>query len=241
MQKAKLKSQNNKKLKNKKITVFNYLKYITFAFLIFTFSFSFGCAKTVTNVNFGAQMIVTVTLRGNADVLANRYFMVLASGPAFKTPLPPPDNPNNFEFLEPDGTPYDASHPLADYFTNFFSTWAGYLVLSNGAYFSVPGPFVSGEAIGRNPLANFDSANPNKLVFNFQLNQIFSSGVPATAYFDVITVPWPASGPKIAADHLNSTNAYISTLSGSANTFSDPLDLSLDQSLDILTVEVTVQ
>jgi hypothetical protein len=219
---------------------------ICLGFCCLLLGFTTGCAKTVTNVNFGTTMVVTVTLRGNADILNNRYFMVLAPNPTFKTPLPLAENPNHFEFLEPDGTqPKDTSQSLAAYYTNFFSNWAGYIMLdSTGQYQLVPGPFVqSNPTVNRITFATF-SGGSNKLSFNFQLNQIFTtgSGVPATAYFDVIAVPWPAGGAKIAEDHLNSTNAYISTLSGSTLTIND-IDLSppANASLDIQTVEVSVQ
>ncbi len=204
----------------------------------------FGCARTVTNVNFGSSLSVTVTLRGNADINNNRYFLVLSDSPTFKTPLPLAENINRYEFLEPDGTlPRDTAQALADYYTNFFSTWSGYIMLdSTSQYFLAAGPFTQGTAITRAPFAVF-AGGTNKLTFNFQLNQLFKSGVPATAYFDVISVPWPASSYKYASDHLNSTNAYISTLSGSTVTVQDTIDYAApaDASLDILTCEATVQ
>ncbi len=203
-----------------------------------------GCARTVTNVNFGAAMSVTVTLRGSADVNNNRYFLVLSDSPIFKTPLPLAENASRYEFLEPDGTlPRDTSQALADYYTNFFSTWSGYIMLDNASqYFLVAGPFTQGTAITRTPFAVF-AGGTNKLTFTFQLNQLFSAGVPATAYFDVISVPWPSGSYKYASDHLNSTNAYISTLSGSTVTVQDTIDYATpaDASLDILTCEATVQ
>jgi hypothetical protein len=206
---------------------------------------SFGCAKTVTPTNFGQTMTVIVTLKGSADTVHNRYFMVLgSSNPALKTPLSPSEDPNNYEFLEPDVAPYDSAHPVADYFTNFFDTWDGYVALdSTTQSFSLAhGPFVQGAAVNRTPFQPFPGGN--KLSFNVQLNQIYTSvaGVPANAYFDIITVPWLTPGRKITADHLY-TNAYISTLSGSTLTINDtdPFSLISDPSLDLMTVEVTVQ
>ncbi|MBN3032914.1 MAG: hypothetical protein JW873_02350 [Candidatus Saganbacteria bacterium] len=203
-----------------------------------------GCAKTVTNVNFGSTLTVTVTLRGSADVTNNRYFLVLSSSPTFKVPLPPPNNyvgGITYEFLEPDGTlPKDGITSLEAYYTNYFSTWSGYVVLKSGGYFITPGPFSQGVAISQ-PLLSLYTPGSNKLSFNFSLSQLFASGVPATAYFDLVAVPWPAAGYKYAADHLESTNAYVSTLSGSLQTVTDPADTSVDPACDILTCEVTVQ
>lgn len=203
-----------------------------------------GCAKTVTPTNFGSTMTVTVTLRGNADPSKNRYFMVLGSAlPALKVPLPAAQDPNMYEFLEPDVAPYDNAHPVADYFTNFFDTWAGYIVLDNtNSYYLVHGSFAPGAAVTRTPFAYFTSGNT--LTFNFQLGQIYTSlaGVPANAYFDIVTVPWLNPGYKFAVDHLTSSN-YISTSSGSTKTFNgtDTYAAPVDASLDIQKVVVTVQ
>lgn len=205
-----------------------------------------GCAKTVTNVNFGSTMSVTVTLRGNSDISLNRYFMVLSSSSTFKAPLPLSENSGQYEFLDlaSNTLPVDASHPLADYYTNFFSTWAGYVKLDSSGYAVVPGPFTSSleTTPGTIPITTGTGQGTTTLNFNFSLNQIFAP-VPQTVYFDVITVSWPSSQSqrKIPADHLP-TNASIATLSGSTLTINDT-DPSLisDPSLDILSCEVTVQ
>ena len=189
-------------------------------------------------------MSVTVTLRGNADTSKNRYFMVLGSSlPALRVPLPFSQDPNDYEFLEPDVAPYGTTPLAADYFTNFFNTWDGYIVLDNTSSFSlVHGPFAPGAAVARTPFAYFTGGNT--LTFNFQLGQIYTSlaGVPANAYFDVVTVPWLTPGLKIAADHLTSSN-YISTSSGTTKTFngSDTYTALAEASLDIQKVVVTVQ
>jgi hypothetical protein len=227
-------------MKNSKLKIKNFL---LFTLLLFTFYFSFGCAKTVTNVNFDAQMVVTVTLRENADLTNNRYFMVLADTPSFKVPLPPPNNVLggiSYEFLEPDGTlPRDGTS-LEAYYTNYFSTWSGYVVLDNGSYFSVPGPFLQNAPVSRpTPFAYFTPGN-NKISFNLPLNRIYAI-IPNNAYFDFVTVEWPLTDRKISRDHIESTNAYILTQKGSSQTILDAADPSINGSLDILTVEVTVQ
>lgn len=203
-----------------------------------------GCARTVTNVNFGSTMTVTVTLGGVVDATNNRYFMVLSDSQNFKVSLPPPsENPHYYEFLEPDGTQPKDGTSLEVYYTNFFSTWSGYIKLDTGQYYYAAGPFVQGTSPVLNPFAIFGGAT-NKLVFDLQLNRIFPAGVPTTVYFDVIAVPWASGAPTYAADHLNATtNSYISTQSGSIITVQDTLDYSTpaNPSLDILTCEVTVQ
>jgi hypothetical protein len=220
------------------------LKHITFALLLFTFVFSFGCAKTVTNVNFGSTMTVTVTLRDNADVTKNRYFMVLGSNSTFSTPRPPAQDGGDYEFLEPDITPFTTNHPTAEYFAKFFNTWDGYIVLDSTQNFSlVHGPFVEGAIVNRTPLTPAFTGGKT-LSFNFQLNQIYTSvaGVPANAYFNVIAVAWPPQGTaaRIAWDDLT-TNTYISTISGSTQTVNNTFTALVDASLDIQSVVVTVQ
>ncbi len=204
-----------------------------------------GCARTVTNVNFGTSLVVTVTLRGNADVANNRYFMVCGTTPSLKVPLPYPYNNVggiNYEFLEPDGTTPRDGTTLEAYYTNYFSTWAGYVVLDNSGFFAVPGPFALGSPIVRTSPFSFYTAGTNKIAFNLPLTQIYSNtGLPNTAYFDFVTVDWPAGGPKYSRDHIEATNAYISTQTGSSITIVDPADSTINPSLDILTCEVTVQ
>ena len=205
-----------------------------------------SCAKTVTQVNFGSTMLVTVTLRGNADIANNRYFMVLSADQNFKAPLPPLENSGYYEFLDlaSNTLPVDNSHPLADYYANFFTTWAGYVKLDTSGYAAVPGPFTSSlEAIPGATSITGTGLGTNTLSFNFQLTQIFAT-VPSTVYFDVITVPWTAGQQKIPADHINASNLSIATLSGSTTgTITDLTDygVSSDPSLDILNCKVTVQ
>jgi len=204
-----------------------------------------GCARTVTNVNFGSSLVVKVTLRGNADTTNNRYFMVFGTTPNLKVPLPPPYNNIggiNYEFLEPDGTrPVDGTS-LEAYYTNYFSTWSGYVVLDGSGFFAVPGPFQQSAPIIRtSPFAYF-TPGTNQISFNFPLNQVFvNTGLPNTAYFDFVTVSWLNGSYKYSRDHLEGTNAYISTQTGSSITVSDPADPAINGSLDILTCEVTVQ
>lgn len=198
-----------------------------------------SCARTVTQyVTYGDQMVVEVTLRGTMEAGANRYFMVLASSSNYKIPLPPPDNPNYDEFLEPGTEPKLGN--IADYYTNYYSTWAGYIMVESGGYFLVDGPFVQGQVTTREPLSDLGEIS-SKIKFNFRLSQIFGSSIPSTIYFDFVSVPWPSDSSKLLADHLTSTNAYVSKVAGSTATIPDDPDDSLAPALDILKCTVTIQ
>jgi len=215
-------------------------KYIIFAFCILHFAFLLGCARTVTQiVTYGEQMTVEVTLGGTVEADASRYFLVLASNPNFKIPLPPPniiaDSP---EFLEPGTIPLLGS--IEAYYTNFYSTWAGYVVADAGVYFSVKGPFVLNQAATREFISNL-SRGTSRLTFNFSLDRVFGSSVPDIIYFDFVSVPWPIGSQKIPADHLESTNAYISKISGSTITVDDDENDAVEPSLNIIKCVVTVQ
>ena len=197
-----------------------------------------GCAETVTPVtSFGSQLVVEVTLRGPVDVTANRYFLVLSSNPSFRVPLPPPDN-NFDEFLEPGTIPQQGS--LTDYYTNYYSTWAGYVELDPAGYNLVAGPFVQGQLTTREPVSILPEVS-SKIRFNFRLDRIFGSTIPDPIYFDLVSVGWPAGSAKFAGDHLTTTNAYISNLPGSIQTIPDESNPALNAALDILNCSVTIQ
>ena len=197
-----------------------------------------GCARTVTQiVDYGEQMTVLVTLNGPADVNANRYFMVLSSDSNLKTPLPSPDN-IDYEMIEPGTTPQRGS--VEAYYTTYYSTWSGYIIADSGGYFLVDGPFVQGQATTREPLSTVGETSAT-LTYTVRLGQIFQSGVPDTIYFDVVSVPWPSGGAKLPADHLNSTNAYISKVSGSTQTVDDTDNAYIDPAANIIKCTVTIQ
>jgi len=188
-------------------------------------------------VTYGDQMVVEVTLRGTMDVNANRYFLVLASRSDYKIPLPPPDN-ITYEFIEPGTEPRLGSS--VEYYTGFYASWEGYCVAEPAGYFLVDGPFSQGVSVTRESLSNIGEASTT-MRFNFRLSQIFGTSIPATIYFDFVSVPWPNSQPRLAADHLTSTNAYISKVAGSTNPVTDDANDSLDASVDILKCTVTIQ
>jgi hypothetical protein len=225
----------NNKLSNK------YLNWIlVIASLVIIAAGNCGCARTVTQmVTYGDQMVVEVTLRGTMDASADRYFLVIGTGEAFKVPLPPPDN-INFEFLEPGTTPLLGL--IADYYTNYYYSWAGYVKAEPGGYFLADGPFILNQTATQEFLADLGTIS-NKVKFNFRLSQIFGGNVPSTIYFDFVAVKWPTGLAKTAADHLNSTNAYISNLTGSSITVIDESDPNpvTDPALDIQDCKVTIQ
>lgn len=199
-----------------------------------------GCARTVTQyVDYGRQMVVEVDLRGTAEVTSHRYFLVLSSTPDFKIPLPPPaeklDAP---EFIEPGMTPVLGSAEA--YFSNFFSTWSGYVVIDFGGSFTVKGPFAIGSSVTREVFSGPEDLS-SKIKFIFDLSRIFDTSIPDNIYFDFVAVNWPEGQPKIPQDHLESTNALISKILGSIKEISDEENPDLDPSVDILKCTVTIQ
>ncbi len=208
--------------------------FIFFILLIFVG----GCAKTVTPlVDFGEQMIVTVTMRGTIDVINSRYFLVLGSTSSLNIPLPPPDNVE-YEMIEPGTEPVQGSEEA--YYTNYYSTWSGYLIAEPGGYYLVPGPFVQGQITTRESLAFIDQIN-NTLTYSFDVSKIFGTTVPDDIYFDVVSVDWPDGQKKLSQDHLTSTNAYISKISGSVIEIDDGIDSELAADLDIISCRVEMQ
>ncbi|MFH1347385.1 MAG: hypothetical protein ABIH22_01715 [Candidatus Margulisiibacteriota bacterium] len=198
-----------------------------------------GCSRTVTPiVSYGEELVVSVTLRGNIDLNSNRYFMVISNNANYKIPLPPPDQLDDApEFIEPDMTPQVGS--LEAYFTNFFSTWSGYIILNTTGYELVKGPFIQGQAPTREVLATLGNIN-NKISFSFTLDRLFAT-IPDQVYFDVVTVPWPTGEEKVPSDHLPSTDNSISKIAGSIEDIDDDQDSGLDASLDIVNCRVEVQ
>ncbi len=199
-----------------------------------------GCARTVTSiVDFGETMVVEVTLRGTINYNANRYFLVLSDKAAFKIPLPSPYvDLSSPEFLEPGMTPTLGS--IEAYYSNYYSTWSGFIEADPAGYELVPGPFILGAATTKESLGNYGTIGA-KLNFTFNLAKVFGAALPDKIYFDIVAVPWPDGLAKIPDDHLNSTNAYISKISGSTASFSDPVDESVAAERDILTLQVEIQ
>lgn len=197
-----------------------------------------GCARTVTPlVNSGEQMSVEVTLRGTLESSANRYFLVLSDNSTFKIPYFPNLDLTTPEFIEPGMTPLQGT--AIDYYIKYYSTWAGYVVLDRNQFFSVRGPFIYGQAASREVLSNLSSPD-TKIKFTFRLSRIFDI-IPDTIYFDFVIVPWPDGAVKIPADHINSTDAYISKATGSIKSVDDILDPGLDPALDIINCRVEIQ
>ncbi len=229
----------NLKIKTQNFGAIKFKIFVIFTFLLLTFTFSSGCARTVTSiVTYGDQMVVEVSLRGTLDINNDRYFMVCSADPNFKIPLPPPDN-IIFEFIEPGMSPQQGS--LSDYYTNYYSTWSGYVVMDPSGFTLVKGPFTLGVDASREVIATPGDLNTSKIRFTFPLERLFGASVPDKIYFDFATVPWPTGAQKFCADHLTTTNAYISKVSGSIQTIYDGEDGSVDAALDIVSCTVTIQ
>lgn len=213
---------------------------MSFAFCVLIFAFALsGCSRTVTPiVNYGDQLLVQITLRGNYDVNSNKYFMVIGNDQYYRVPLPPPDQLDEApEFIEPDMLPQTGSRET--YFADFFDTWAGYMVIDPTGYTLVNGPFTITQTATRQVIATLGAAG-TRLSFLLPLDQLFST-VPDQIYFDVVSVPWPLAAEKIPADHLLSTDNSISSIVGSIVTVTDAQDPLLLPSLDILECRVEVQ
>jgi hypothetical protein len=232
----KCKLRIGKLIRHSNLFIRNYFIILVSLFVI---SLIAGCAQTVTQlVAFGDQMAVEVTLKGKADVNANRYFLVVSSNPSYKVPLPPPDIISEApELVEPGIIPA-AGSPEA-YYANFYSTWSGYVILDPGGYYLIKGPFVIGQTPTREVLSGLGEIG-TKLNFSFRLERIFST-VPDQIYFDFISVAWPSGQAKIPSDHLPSTNNYISKTVGSIVTVVDGEDSGLDAGLDIVSCRVEIQ
>jgi hypothetical protein len=184
-------------------------------------------------------MVVEVTLRGTMEADNNRYFLVLAGTNGLRIPLPPPniiqDAP---EFIEPGMVPQLGS-PEA-YYTNFYSTWTGYIMVDPSGCSLVEGPFSLGQTVTHEPISG-PGESSTRITFNFDLERVFGAAVPQNIYFDFIAVPWPAGEAKVPADHLTSTNAYISKIAGSTITIPDEDDPGIDPALNIISCKVTIQ
>jgi hypothetical protein len=223
-------------MQNSKVKIKNLLLIL----LALCVLFITGCAKTVTQiVSYGEEIAVEVDLRGDFDASTNRYFLVLSSDPNYKVPLPQPDIIEDApEFIEPDMTPEIGS--IEAYFTNFYSTWSGYLILDPGGYTVVPGPYAVNQTLTREtvaPLVNISST----ISFRFQLERIFGANIPDQIYFDFVAVPWPNGLEKIPKDHLPSSNNAISKITGSIEEVIDQQDSQLDADLDILKCRIEIQ
>ncbi|MFH1825986.1 MAG: hypothetical protein ABH823_01670 [bacterium] len=198
-----------------------------------------GCANTVTQIfEYGDEMQVTVALRGNFDATNNRYFLIIGSTENYSVPLPRPDlDPDIPELFEPGTTPVQGTEEA--YYTNYFSTWAGYVILDDDLqYHLAKGPFVLGETITREVLSSVDEA-ATTLTFSFRLGRMFTA-VPSDIYFDFFSVAWVDGQTKIPSDHLPSTGNEISKVSGSIVTVTDGEDSGLDSSLDILSLRAEI-
>jgi hypothetical protein len=188
-------------------------------------------------IPYGRQITFEINLAGTADPLNNRYFIVFGNNASFQIPLPPPDNIDH-ELIEPGTLPFQGD--IADYYTRYYNSWAGYIIVEPGGYFLARGPFVVGEPLTREALASLGEPG-SKLKVTFDLEYIYGNSIPATIYFDALSVRWVDDQLKLPADHLNSTNAYISSISGSQTTVNDDLNETLPAGLNILNCTVKIE
>jgi hypothetical protein len=232
--------KNDERIFNNKIRSWKFRLRISFIILISSFVIlASGCAKTVTVIGGpGDQMVVEVTLRGTLNEDANRYFLVLSADPAYEVPLPAPDLiEESPEMIEPGTDPIIGSQEA--YYTNFFTSWDGYIILDPSGYSLVKGPFSLNSPTTREVLATLTEAS-TRIRFTFRLEQIFAT-VPDRIYFDFITAAWPDAVQKVPTDHLPSTDNSIARISGSLEEIDDSEDGSLAAGLDILGCKIEMQ
>lgn len=203
-----------------------------------------SCARTVTKiVTYGSEMVVEVELRGTMEANSNRYFMVLSSNSNYKFSLPSPDNIINgvpYEFIEPETTPYTGCGSAEGYYSNYYSSWSGYIYVGPEGYILVKGPFAQGQTATRESISSLGEVS-STVKFSFRLEKIFGSTIPDTIYFNFVSVDWPTDSAKFAKDYLSTTNPYISKVQYSTVTISDEEDSTLNPALDVLSCKVTIQ
>ncbi len=191
-----------------------------------------GCAHNVTEkVPFGSSMVVDMNLAAPLDFVHNKYFMVLGVDSNFQIPMPP-----DYEFVEP-GLP--VMNTEINYF-DFYSTWAGYVVVDGGVVYLYPGPFpASAEGFVRPTPIQIGqiSAGSSRMKFDFIIEQVYGASPPDTISFDFVSVDLT----KYLADHLTPPNRSILRYSGMLVTGSDEAESGVDPSLNFLNWSVLIQ
>ncbi|KAF0133888.1 MAG: hypothetical protein FD145_1000 [Candidatus Saganbacteria bacterium] len=207
----------------------------SFALIIF---FS-GCARNVTQiVTYGTQMTVTVSFRGAIDLTNNRYFVVISSQESYSLPLLPPEGSSTDEFLEPGDSPISGS--ISDYYSKYYSSWHSLVVADNLGIFIIPGPFSTTSSTTREIISTIPAISDN-ISFTIRLDKIFTSSVPETIYFDIISANYPPSSQKYLKDHIAPPGRSISKVTGSILSQSDESKSDIDASQDITTWTVKIE
>jgi len=183
-------------------------------------------------------MTVNVTLRGNFDVLKNRYFMVIATQESFSVPIPPPEGSSLDEFLQPGDPPIVGT--IDPYFTNYYSTWHSFIVFGSTGYLLSKGPYLSTATPSLESLAPFTTTS-NKISFTVRLEQVFGSSIPDTIYFDIVSANYGSGEQKFLKDHIYPPVRSIKVISGSILEKTDEVTTGVDPSLDIIDWWVQIQ
>lgn len=191
-----------------------------------------GCSRTVTQMpTFGSEVNIEIDLAGTANVTGNRYFIVFSTIEAYQIPLSPPDSLD--EFLEPGDEPQPGTKSKADYFGQYYSTWAGYVVIDSQGYSVVKGPFNITTPISREAIGGLGNLT-DKFNFNLRLDRIFGATLPEKIYFDIITASYPANSSKLLSDRISPPVIYFEPIKGTIVSKSDVDTASVSEpSLDI--------
>jgi len=211
-----------------------------FLFILIITFFIAGCSRTVTQMpSFGSEVDVEITLAGNADVANNRYLIIFSTLESYQVPQIPPNTMD--EFLEPGDEPLPGGTTKEAYYTKYYSTWSGYVVVDNlSGYTLVKGPFISGTVASREILSTLGTVS-NTLSFKFSLEKLFGTTLPQQIYVDIVSVYYPISDAKTLKDATSPPTYGFSPIKGTyLSPPDDGIDLSIDPSQDILHWKVSV-
>lgn len=214
--------------------------------LIFLILFGFwistlvgGCARTVTQMpTYGNEMLFEITLQGNYDVINNKYFIVFSTMEGYQIALPQPDGMD--EFLVPGDLPQPGGISTQEYFSKYYSTWTGAIVIDSQGYQLIKGPFNINNTISREVFATLDNVS-NKLIFTIDINRIYGSTLPRNIYLDIITASYPAGTFKSLKDRISPPVYSFEPIKGSVISYNDTDQVSLaEPSLNITNWKVTL-
>ncbi|MCX5751537.1 MAG: hypothetical protein NT099_07730 [Candidatus Saganbacteria bacterium] len=218
-------------MKNPKSQILNpkLLILSLLGFWILSFGFITGCARTVTPVVvFGKTAVVEVTLRGNADISHNKYYMLVGSSESYQIPVYP------YEFIEPGQAPTDPTFNPQPY----QATWYSYVILDNSAMFMrVPGPFTATQETYTHAQISTFTPPATVLRFNLPLDEVFPSGIPQRVYFNFITV----DQTRYLKDQLATKSNSLLTYTNTEVVGSDDEDSGINASLDVISWRILIQ
>lgn len=189
---------------------------------------------------FGNEMAFEITLQGNYDVINNKYFIVFSTMEGYQIALPQPDGMD--EFLVPGDIPQPGGISTQEYFSKYYSTWAGVILVDSQGYQLIQGPFNINNPVTREVFATLDNAS-NKLQFNININRIYGNTLPNLIYIDIISASYPTGTFKSLKDRISPPAYSFEPIKGSVISYNDTDSLVnpiADPSLNITNWKVTL-